>query len=663
MKRLFVVALAFGVLAVGTGGLMLHKHRSAARCAHWLDGAQAQIAGGFFASGIEGLTLYFSTTSCRGVADNRALELLARARPHVPLPEKAHLGQTLMLAKLGLRLESDGRDHQTLGAAALAAGNWREAAHHARRDASPRGALIGLAAAVALNDEDLIEESAARISKMPFTAFQIALSRDLLSARGLAVPSALMKQKVPADIARFAAFVLRPSEEPVSTGTLADLGVTLADDDLAVATMLLGAKGYRGAVVTLLDQPSRALPAGLLIRLARAYWLDAPDLLGNGKFLTRKASGAMPPEVFLMTCLQEWQTVATCAYRFDELEYKKRHGIHAASRWMTLLKALARGVGGAADAIDAMNAMPDMLEASPFTFALKAALLDAIAEETLANRYRATARKAGFPTDIPNSGQTLLVPPACGREEQACLQTFVDADPADIRRWQVAIGLGLTISKAQATRLMDVSPDEATLWRRSLGWALVRESDDATRAQALSVAREGSRLAPSDSHLHLIAAISYEHFGDTGAAVVALSKAVQADPDLTPVTLRLALGAYKRGTNNTPSALVHQWVSLTHLELRTRRAEKQADKLLMERLSLLAAFAEETKDTALARASYEAMLAIREDHHIALNNLAYLLMADPSELVRAYAMAEKAVALAPGIAEYKATLNDIKAAL
>lgn len=654
------------LIALGAGGVyMVSKNKAQARCSQWVLQAEQSIEQGYYAAGIETLTLYFSTENCRGADDDTtALNLLTEARPHVPLPDQAHLAQSLMLARLGLQLQSDNRDHLQLASAALNAGDWSKAYHHGSRGDGSQATLIMLAAATALDDEAATKATLKRLQNEAVSPFQRAFAHEILSARKVD-PKTIDPLVIGIDrpYLELARFVAKPQEAPFALQYLASIAPKLDEEDLSVASMLLIAKEQAEAALMLLDQPNRAMPPALLSRLSRLLWLKDKQALSANAFLLRAVDGAMPGEAFLMVCLTEWQASGQCRYRFDEMDHKQRYGIFSASRWMKLLNALKDGPSGAVEAIDAMNEMPELLANVPIALPLKSVLLSVAAEEALARKYQQSAKAMGYSFDIALGQQTKPQAPGCAQGDQTCLSAYVAAKQQDLTRWRTAIEQGFTPSLDQATTLSEQSPDEATMWRRALALSLVKTGGDANHARALKIVREGIALAPNDALLQLIAASSYSRFGDKSAAFTALVDAVKADPGYAAMAMRLALGFHQNAPEMDAADLVHQWVALSRVELRQRGASTEMDRLVLERLSLLAAFGQSKADEALAKASYEAILKIDDKSHIALNNLAYILFQEQGDLRRAKAMATKAVALAPTVEEYRNTLRDVEAAL
>lgn len=664
MKWIAAITAAL-LVAIGAGGTyMVSKNKAETRCSQWVRQAGQSIEQGYHAAGIETLTLYFSTENCRGGDESPALEMLSKARPHVPLPDRAHLAQSLMLARLGLQLQSDNRDHLQLATAALNAGDWSQAYHHGIRADGAKASLITLAAATALDDDEAIGTAVDSFNTQMTSPFQRAFAFQILQARQKS--RALIAPLIVGVDPRFtalAAYVANPGRAPIQAEQLAGVAPQLQVEDIATASMLLVAKQQRGAARVLLDQPQRALPPALLARLSRLLWQMDQTALAADQFLLRAVDGTMPGEAFLMVCLAEWQATGRCLYRFDEMEHKARYGIFSASRWMKLLQALAQGPAGAVDAIDAMNDMLELLANVPVALPLKSVLLTLAAEEELAKGYEQSASALGYDLQIGLQQQTPASVPTCAQADQGCLAAFIGQDNQDLQRWRAAINQGFTPSLEDATLLSTISPGEATLWRRALALSLVKAGGDANHARALTIVREGIALAPKDALLQLIAASSYNRFGDRSAAFTALMGAVKADPGYATFAMRLALGFHENSPAGNAADLVHQWVALSRVELKQRRAAKETDRLVLERLSLLAAYGQEKADEQLAKAAYEAILKIDSKSHMALNNLAYLLFEEQGDLRRARAMATKAVALAPQVAAYQDTLRDVEAAL
>ncbi|RMB12269.1 hypothetical protein [Eilatimonas milleporae] len=687
--KLAVLGACAALLAGGYAGYgALMKER----CQGWLARAEALSGDGFYSAAISEITLYFSSNRCRGRSDPDALSLLARARVHVPLPENAHLAQGLSLSKIGLSLQEDADRSLDMATAFAARGSWREARSAALKAARPhrgvqasgdiaktddirtRAGLIALGASTALGDADGVAHALGLLQEGGASDFQWALVRQIVSNGG-AVFDHVAGLLPPArgDYGPLVGILSGDRAGEVPPGYTARIALALSLDDLSAAASLLTAMGRDRLAAALLDQPSRALSGPLLTRLARFYWqTGAYDALADG-FLERAHLGTMPAEVHLIACLARRVTARACDTGFDAADYERRHGLYAAGRWQAVLDSLGTEPFSPAVTLDAIGAMGSLADQSGVVLQLRATLLSAIGEAALARGYlrRAGLFGMGKAVDTLRPGTPAAID-CSGDDRAACIRDLLRQDPGDLTLWRAGLDAGMMPTAEQVDLLRDVSPDEATLWRITTARTMMlRDMTDEDAAGALSLLRPVLRAGPAEPYPYLLAATGFAYFGDHTALYNQLSEAVRAAPDSTVAVLRLALGLYEKNPDIAPHALVTWWSGLTWLEMSVRgRQETGADatmpvrkRLVRERLALLAGYAGDRQDDDLSEAVYEALLQIEPRDHIALNNLAYLLLRRGGDLSRAAGMAAQAVTLMPGQSEYQSTLRDIEAAL
>lgn len=661
------------------------------RCQGWLAEAETLSGDGFYSAAISEITLYFSSNRCRGRSDPDALSLLARARVHVPLPDNAHLAQGLSLSKIGLSLQEDADRSLDMATAYAARGSWREARSAALKAARPhrdtsasgdiakpddigaediraRAGLIALGASAALGDTDGVAHALGLLQEGGASDFQWALVRQIVSNGGTVFDDmAGLLPPARGDYGPLVRILSGDRAADVPPGYTGRIAPALSLDDLSAAASLLTAMGRDRLAAALLDQPSRALSGPLLTRLARFYWqTGAHGRLADG-FLERAHLGTMPAEVHLIVCLARRVAARACDANFDAADYERRHGLYAASRWQAVLDSLRAEPFSPAVTLDAIGAMGSLADQSGVVLQLRATLLSAIGEEALARGYlrRADLFGMGEAVDALRPGTAAAID-CSGDDRAACIRDLLRRDPGDLTLWRAGLDAGMVPTAEQIDLLRDVSPSEATLWRVTTARAMLRDMTDEDAAGALSLLRSVLRAGPSEPYPYLLAATGFAYFGDHTALCNQLSEAVRAAPDSTVAVLRLALGLYEKNPDIAPHTLVTWWSGLTWLEMSVRGRQKtttDAVRLVRQRLALLAGYAGDRQDDDLSEAVYEALLQMEPRDHIALNNLAYLLLRRGGDLSRAAGMATQAVALMPDQSEYQSTLRDIEAAL
>jgi|GEM_PF-6856402 len=644
-------------------------------CDTWLIDAEDQARRGLFAASSDTLTLYFSSKTCRSAKDAKALHLLAHVQGEIPGPQNIHLVQQISLSQLGLQLGQDKRAYLAQASAHLAHGNWEKASQAAMRAEGPQAALIWLTASIALDDEEAIAAGLKAFRESEATPFANALVTNLLSASDLAHdissrrdPPAIQVSKIRGENNQeiLAAFVAEPSKYVLSSEFASELAPSMSLKDISAASSLLAAKGEMRIAITLLDQPKRAMTPGLIKRLAKLLWLRGElDVLDNA-FLRRKVAGVMPAEAFFVVCAAQLSLTQRCEFQFSSANYKKRHGAYATGRWLVLLSLMAEEKLDAAVLIDALSDMPSLLRGNAIALHFKAQLLNSIGEQEVAKKYSRMAKALGLggaPRLALAKTESLQV---CSDNKMDCFVGRLNRQPGYFGLWRRALKEGFKADLKLAVLLREESPKEAILWRTVLAQSLISAGTDEGVAEALVIVRPVLEWAPRHAVPRLLAATAYAHFGDSEATFIELAAAVEHNPNRAVEILRLAYGFYEHGKMVSADQLVHWWHAVTLLEIKARQIaplSPEANALLDQRLSLLAAIAEQNHDDTLLMAAYGWLLQANAQNHMALNNLAFHLAQKGQRLKHALTLAEQAVSLFPEHPEYQKTLRFVQDAV
>lgn len=294
---------------------------------------------------------------------------------------------------------------------------------------------------------------------------------------------------------------------------------------------------------------------------------------------------------------------------------------------------LAARTGADRDQVTAL--LEDGIKASPGDAGLRLALVDHHLE-TLNPKAALRAAKAALvrlpddPELLSRLGRAQLL---VGDHQQAlttynsllALQPRSPAGGLGVAETQLAGGDALGAQRSVA-RVLAMAPDHLPAQRLAISLALRLRKPD----QALALARQVQQQRPDQALGHLLEGeveIAQQHWD---AAVVALRRAVaKADPAQAPARLHHALR--QAGRLAEAQALADDW---------TRRHPR--DTLFRFYLGDVALA---QRDLPAAQAHYEAVLQVNPEHALALNNVAWLLMA--RQLPGALPYAEHAVRVAP----------------
>lgn len=631
MKNLTICSAIGLLIAAGFIGYKSYKTHRQSLCTSWMQQAIEAEANQYHARAIDILTIYFSEDVCRGKSDPTAIKILTLARPHVPLPGGEELTQQLSLSRLGWQLERDPSFQLTQAKAALALRDWKAASELAGYASGTQADFIKITAAVRLKDWRKLQQTLDALDISEASEFQYALLTEMLQSAPVKLPD----HRPDPLLCKLAKSILRGGDDELIS-MAATVKLLLNNNDLAIAVNMLSASKNSKAIIALLDQPDRVLPASLLKKLAYQYWAtsDRSELI---TFATRKTAEALPGETLLLICLAKRELQQGCTVTFDDADYAERYGKYSANYWKNLFQLLEAPGAPAHEIVDALVRMEDLIRKEPVTYQLLAALYSELGEDRLAKRYEQTASLFG------------LAPTGSWHR-------------VDVPSWITQLHTGYLPTEDEVVSLEAISPKQSTLWRLARSRLTLSRGNDSGAAEALRTIRPVLGWAPEIASAQLIAASGTAHFGDHDASYGHLMNAVKADPKSAVAALRLSLHFYKQQNGLTATELTHWWETLTRAEVRNDTPEK-ARNLIVERAMILAAVAEEYQDQNLAQNAYRTVLKEQPDNHVALNNLAVWLSKDKATLFVAKKMAEAAIVSMPGEGEYRATLQDIETAI
>lgn len=661
MRRLIVIFLSVAVLA-GAGFFGFKNHQKD-KCAGWVRQAEQQISQGYYASAIEVLTLYFSNQHCRTKMDVHAISLLSDARPHVPLPDNAHLAQEMMLNKLGWSLKRDPAYYLPQAIAYLSGGKWLEAQKSADKAEGQQAALIFLAASIRLDDQENIQAAIEKLQAVGASSFVWAIVEQSLEAR---FPENETEYVLPPAVSNtwrdFAAGILTPSAADGAL-YLDDAGIRpLTGEDLTIAVSLLLAEDRPLDAIKVLEKSQNFLAAEQSTILAKLYWRTGL----YHKLVYRFEPGNLEQErlleVRLLKCLGEYALEGRCEFALDKQDVQKRYGRYSASVWGELSQSLSAQHFDTSSTVNAINRASELLSDVGPLFQLQSKLYEEIGEKELA---ASTFRKGEL---LSGNGPEWLLYPGEQQEDigaNVCdgfAEDFAITDLISIRECTEKAD-GITNDHVNAIK--SASPDKAIYWRLMEARQLLVTAESDQVAKAIQILRPILKWAPDNAKAFQLLSIAYAYFDDLEAAYAHLATAVKLKPALTVEATRLALGFYQGGDKLSAKQLAHWWGAFTHIEMSrySNSTEEELQNLIRERLLLLAQIAEEGEDNQLAFEVYVKLLETEAENHIVLNNLAYKLYEMNGDLNHALQLAEKAVSLAPAVEEYQATLSDIQRAI
>ncbi len=156
---------------------------------------------------------------------------------------------------------------------------------------------------------------------------------------------------------------------------------------------------------------------------------------------------------------------------------------------------------------------------------------------------------------------------------------------------------------------------------------------------------------------------------DQASGIEHLLKAIQANPSSGSQCLRLSLACRRDKHWPDVRSLVSFWQEVTNLDessylaqCNSRGQEPLDNKVrVIQRLLVLAEYAEDTQDAPLAKRTYRSLLKQDSQQPAIWNNLAFLLHHDDEQLDEAYELAQRAVRAEPDNSEFRRTLLAVEA--
>lgn len=262
--------------------------------------------------------------------------------------------------------------------------------------------------------------------------------------------------------------------------------------------------------------------------------------------------------------------------------------------------------------------------------------------------------------------------------------------PSDTQGWRMLLSDGTTslatlklalVSKEaknapdiQATLIDELaarSPRGATAWRLlKARWLLQDDKQERHAAEAAVLLRPLLVSVPDSPDGQLLMGAAMFRLHDHSSGMEHFLAAVQSDSRSAPNALRLSLNCRRIKKWTDARSLVNFWIELTRVEMNSRvssgpEATSQTSQAnndqrqLIDRLLVLAEYAEQTNDAQLAIETYRQILTFDPQGHLACNNLAFLIYQLPTQWEKARQLAKRAIAAVPTNLEYRKTLQSI----
>lgn len=650
MNRKIVMALILLGLALSAAYGTFSKYQQH-ECNRLLEEGLNAERQQWYGDAVTHLTHYFSQSACRTQRDIAALKSLIQATSFVPSPTSDTALQKLALARIGANLQKDPQFLLTEAKAALAVEDWTRVLQLVAHVAEPEATLMAVAAQVRLKQWDALRAYLNPQRLKPLSPFRQSLLHHMLKKSPVSTDASML----PIEMQHFAQNLL--TDTPITAHLLHKIRLQFSDDDLNLLITLLAASGRDWAIPIVLGPAERALPNSLLRRLARYYWRRG-QMGPIVKLMHRPGIFQTDGDIALIICMAQKSIGQRCQPPFNKAVFKRRYGDYAASHWGRLLNLASMKNMDNTALIDQLTAMKDLVKTDPVAAQLLVNAYDAIGETSLAQLHAKRAEAlGGGPLKRVDIRQSSMC-----KADKKCLKAALLDKSFDALIWKESIEAGIALSSGQIETLHQNSPKNAILWRLAKAREEASKETDEGAAKTLLILQPVLRWAPDTVPAHLLVAYAYGYFQDKTAALSHLAAAVAADPDASVAVLRLSLKMFDADQGITGSDLVDWWITLTQLELRDRKATSQsARSLLLDRLAILAALAEKRQDHMLLVSAYRQLLKINPNHHIALNNLAVVLMKQGQDLSEARDLARKAVALSPHSVDYADTLSAINA--
>lgn len=272
-----------------------------------------------------------------------------------------------------------------------------------------------------------------------------------------------------------------------------------------------------------------------------------------------------------------------------------------------------------------------------------------------------------------------------GTARSACWSNLLQSYPGDLNAHLLTLAAATSDQdrklELQAIEGIDaLTPANSAVGRIANARRLLTTNpDQKSAAEAALLLRGVLKEVPQQADAHLLMALALAHLRDLPAVGAHLIETVAVQPRRAEEALRLSLHIAEDVIDIPSNVLIGWWESITWLEYEFRISgprgerrfteqafgvdERKGGETLAQRLGVLAAFAEIRSDGPLAEAVYRRMIALDSSAHVAMNNLAMLLIGNEDELTEALALIETAIGLAPANADYKDTLVQVRSAI
>ena len=218
------------------------------------------------------------------------------------------------------------------------------------------------------------------------------------------------------------------------------------------------------------------------------------------------------------------------------------------------------------------------------------------------------------------------------------------------------------VSQAELEHLLaeleSFSPGRAILWRLAKAKWLLRDSSEKSSARVVRLLGPLARVKGGLADAHLLIGVALARLHDESSAAEHFLIASRQMPVQTTQVLRLTMGLRREGEWHDAVLLAQLWNALP-----TNGVASSASDQVVDRMILLAEFAEQAEDLKLAEATYRKLLKLEPELHFANNNLANVLLKLNADLEEALHLAKQARRSASENTDYKSTVREIRLAI
>ena len=472
-------------------------------------------------------------------------------------------------------------------------------------------------------------------------ALQLAAQARLLGGEDTAAAALFERARKikPEDAGLRTAVALSQFARGQTESAIAELRSVAASDsgqgaDLALISAELRRKSFDGALQAIAALQRKQPDAPLASQLRGQVLLLKQDRAGARsafELALQRDPGYLPAVLALAGLDLQARQPAQARARFDAL-IKANPGNSAAR--LALAEVVARG-GGSREAVAAL--LGEAIQANPADLASRLALVDhhLATFDAKAALAAAQAALAQFPDRIELLVRLGRLQQSLGDHQQAgttfnrliTLQYRLPEGYLGLAESQAAGG-DLAGASRSARRALDLAP--LSLPARQLAIRLALRQNQPEQAQA--IAQDLHKLQPADASGLVLEAEVEINRKRWDAALLPLRKALSlADPALAPERLHQVLRLAGRAAE--ADAFAGQW-----------QREHPADATF---LFYLGDQALAQKDLATAELRYQAVLKLKPEHALSLNNIAWLRLQAGQPGALAYA--ERAVAASPNM--------------